>query len=65
MAKKLFELYPNVDIASLSRAFATDGRVQVRDVLTQETAEALGLILSSQTPWDIARFAITGWFRDR
>jgi Rps23 Pro-64 3,4-dihydroxylase Tpa1-like proline 4-hydroxylase len=54
MAKALFELNPDLDRAALSRRFAQDRRLQIHDLLTQETARELRDILHSHTPWGIA-----------
>ncbi len=54
MAKKLFELNPHLDRAALAERFAADGRVQIRDVLTRETAEEIRTILARGTPWGVA-----------
>lgn len=47
----LLELNPMIDRAGLAQRFAADGRVQVRDVLTQRSADALHDVLARQTPW--------------
>ncbi len=60
MAKALFELNPGLDQAALATRFAADGRVQVRDVLTVETACEIRTILSQQTPWGYAGQADEG-----
>jgi len=52
--KKLFELNPALDRAALARRFATHGRVQVRDVLTPETAREVATVLAKGTPWGMA-----------
>lgn len=54
MTRELFKLNPDLDRDALSQAFARDGRVQVRDVLTPETAEEIFQILARGTPWGIA-----------
>jgi SM-20-related protein len=54
MTRELFRLNPNLDRDGLAQAFARDGRVQVRDVLTAETAEEIFQILTRATPWGIA-----------
>ncbi|MBA2466313.1 MAG: 2OG-Fe(II) oxygenase [Sphingomonas sp.] len=54
MVRELFTLNPNLDRAELAAAFARDGRVQVRDLLTSETAKEVFEILATQTPWGIA-----------
>jgi Rps23 Pro-64 3,4-dihydroxylase Tpa1-like proline 4-hydroxylase len=54
MTRELFKLNPDLDRDALSQAFARDGRVQVRDVLTSETADEIFQILARGTPWGIA-----------
>ena len=53
MARSLFELNPQVDRTAAARRFARDRRVQVRDVLTQETAQEIREILMRGTPWGV------------
>ena len=50
----LFEINPNLDRQALAAQFARDGRIQVRDVLTQQTALEIARILSTQTPWGLS-----------
>lgn len=52
--KTLFELNPALDIASLAARFAATGRVQLRNVLTPESASELQLVLARGTPWGMA-----------
>lgn len=52
--KKLFEISPAIDRAALAKRFAETGRVQVRDVLTQETAREVLHVLTKGTPWGMA-----------
>ena len=52
--RKLFELNPALDRAALARRFAKQTRVQVRDVLTEETAREIQQILLSGTKWGMA-----------
>ena len=54
MSRELFKLNPALDRDALAAAFARDGRVQVRDLLTEETAEEIYRILAGPTPWGIA-----------
>ena len=54
MAKALFEVNPALDRAAAAARFARDGRVQLRDVLTTDTAEEIRAILAKSTPWGIA-----------
>lgn len=51
--RALFELNPALDRAALAAAFARDRRVQVRDMLTPETAEEVHRVLMA-TPWGLA-----------
>ncbi|MBL4858125.1 MAG: hypothetical protein JKY36_02830, partial [Erythrobacter sp.] len=52
--KKLFELNPDLDRKALAERFAKTGRVQVRDVLTEETAREIQMILARATKWGMA-----------
>ncbi|MGB3806827.1 MAG: 2OG-Fe(II) oxygenase family protein [Erythrobacter sp.] len=52
--KKLFELNPTLDRETLARRFAETGRLQVRDVLTNESARELATVLGRATPWGMA-----------
>lgn len=54
MSRELFTLNADLDRDALAEAFARDGRVQVRDLLTPETAEEIYRILAEATPWGIA-----------
>ena len=54
MAKQLFEINPRLDRQALARDFAPHRRVQIRDVLTRETAEEIRTILAQHTPWGLA-----------
>lgn len=54
MPKPLFELNPVVNRAALAAHYRADARVQVRDVLTPETAITLRTILTRETPWGLA-----------
>ena len=45
MLRELFTLNPELDRASLAAAFQRDGRVQIRNFLTDETAEEVYNIL--------------------
>jgi len=44
-------LNPSLDAGALARAYAARKRLQVRDVLTAETAERIHQCLVSETPW--------------
>jgi SM-20-related protein len=50
----LFEVNPALDRKGLARRFARDRRIQIRDVLTEETAREVHKILSRHTPWGVA-----------
>ena len=52
--KKLFEINPALDRAALAARFAATGRVQIRNVLTEETAREMLSVLAKQTPWGMA-----------
>lgn len=54
MAKALFELNPDLDRAALAERFARDRRLQVHNVLTDETARELRMIMEKYTDWGIA-----------
>jgi Rps23 Pro-64 3,4-dihydroxylase Tpa1-like proline 4-hydroxylase len=54
MIRELFRLNPALDRDALAAAFARDGRVQVRDLLTPETAEEIYGVLSAGTPFGLA-----------
>lgn len=51
---RLFDLNPGADRASAAARFARDGRVQLRDFLTEESARNVHHILSKETPWGAA-----------
>lgn len=52
--KTLFELNPALDIAAAAARYAATGRVQLRDVLTLESARELQLVLARGTEWGMA-----------
>ena len=52
--KKLFEINPQLDRDTLTARFAATGRVQIRNVLTEETAREIQMILSRATKWGMA-----------
>jgi Rps23 Pro-64 3,4-dihydroxylase Tpa1-like proline 4-hydroxylase len=58
--KKLFEINPAIDRSNHARRYAERGRVQVRDVLTRETAEQIAEILRRGTAWGLASQADEG-----
>lgn len=53
MTITLFELNPAIDVAALTARFARDGRVQIRDLLTDGAADALHGVLARETPWGL------------
>lgn len=50
----LLQVDPGLDRASLAAGFLRNGRLQVRDVLTRDSAEALRRLLVEETPWSLA-----------
>ena len=54
MAKALFELNPNLDRVALAKRFAADKRMQVENILTDETAHELREIMVRGTEWGVA-----------
>ena len=50
---RLLDLRPREDVTALAAAFARDRRVQVKDVLTDESAKVVHRILSQETPWGL------------
>jgi len=50
----LFELNPNLDRWDLARRFANEGRVQVRDFLSEDAAQTILRVLANETPWGLA-----------
>ena len=54
MTRELFKLNPALDRAALAAAFERDGRMQVRDLLTDEAAEEIFALLATGTPWGLA-----------
>lgn len=59
-AKKLFEINPDLDRKALAERFARAGRIQVRNVLTQETAREIQMILARATKWGMSVMADDG-----
>jgi SM-20-related protein len=49
-----FTVNQKLDRSTLSREFESNGRVQVRDILSAETAAMLANMLEQQTDWGIA-----------
>ncbi|AOL24403.1 Proline 4-hydroxylase (includes Rps23 Pro-64 3,4-dihydroxylase Tpa1), contains SM-20 domain [Erythrobacter litoralis] len=52
--RTLFAINPALDRAALARRFAATGRVQVRDVLTPESAREVLTVLAKGTAWGMA-----------
>lgn len=50
----LFELNPTLDAARLADAYRPQQRLQIRDLLTEDTAEALHAVLARDTAWGLA-----------
>jgi SM-20-related protein len=50
----LFRINPSLDRRALAERFAERRRVQVRDVLTPETAATVRRVLERETPWGLA-----------
>jgi Rps23 Pro-64 3,4-dihydroxylase Tpa1-like proline 4-hydroxylase len=53
-ARPLFEINPALDRRALAREFARTRRIQIRDVLTEATANEVRAVLAGSTPWAIA-----------
>jgi Rps23 Pro-64 3,4-dihydroxylase Tpa1-like proline 4-hydroxylase len=51
---RLFDINPGLDRERLARAFASEGRVQIRGLLTEEAARNVHDVLARQTPWGLA-----------
>lgn len=54
MAEALFAINPELDLDAAATRFATETRVQLRDVLTDASARTLRRILERETPWGFA-----------
>ncbi len=52
--RPLFEINPALDRKALALRFARDRRIQIRDVLTDETAREIRSILTHGTAWGVA-----------
>lgn len=50
----LFELNPSIDRRAAAKRFASDGRLQIRDFLTDRAAQTVHRVLSRETPWGLA-----------
>ncbi len=53
-ARPLFEINPRLDRKALAREFRAHKRVQIRNVLTEQTARTIQTVLAQQTPWGLA-----------
>ena len=51
---RLFDLNPALDAPALAREFQQHRRLQIRNLLTQESARNLHHVLAQQTPWGLA-----------
>ena len=60
----IFEVNSAIDTAPLAEEFASKRRIQVRDVLTTPTAQALRKALTDLTPWGMAMQAADGQPQD-
>jgi SM-20-related protein len=56
----LFEINPALDRAALAAQFAVNRRLQIRDVLTQDSAQELHSVLSRGTEWGLSWQAGSG-----
>lgn len=54
MTISLFDLNPAIETATLAARFKADRRVQIRELLTPQSAEALHHVLAHQTRWGLA-----------
>lgn len=53
MTISLFDLNPGLDRQALAQRFANDGRVQIRDLLTPASADALHDVVAQRTRWGL------------
>lgn len=53
MPRELFAISPKIERETMAAHYRRDGRVQVRDVLTEATAAEVGALLSRGTPWGL------------
>jgi SM-20-related protein len=51
---RLFDINPTLDRPALARQFEADRRLQIRNLLTEESARNLHQVLSEQTAWGLA-----------
>src|SRR5688500_16081047 len=54
MRRRMFRLNPALDIEELAQLYAAKQRLQVRDILEEESAEHIYKLLAEQTPWWVA-----------
>jgi Rps23 Pro-64 3,4-dihydroxylase Tpa1-like proline 4-hydroxylase len=54
MRHALFALNGDIDRSAVATRFQADGRVQIRNLLTEEAALTLASVLANQTPWGLA-----------
>ena len=52
--RPLFEINPSLDSEAIARRFADQRRVQIRNILTSETAREVREVLGRGTPWGLA-----------
>lgn len=52
--QRLLDVNPALDVAALAAAFARDRRLQVREVLTDASAQIVHRILAAETPWGLS-----------
>jgi Rps23 Pro-64 3,4-dihydroxylase Tpa1-like proline 4-hydroxylase len=52
--QRLLDVNPALDVGALAAAFARDRRLQVRNVLTDDSARIVHRILSQETPWGLS-----------
>ena len=50
----MLEINPNLDRAVLATRYAATGRVQIRNVLTEESARTVQALLGRATPWGLS-----------
>ena len=48
------ELNPSLDVDALAASYSAAGRLQIGDVLTEASAEAIYAVLAARTPWGLA-----------
>ena len=50
---RLLDLNPRLDVPAFKGAFKRDRRVQIKNVLTEDSARTIHRILSEETPWGL------------